>query len=480
MRKAAFILAVVLGLSLSSCTNQPTSSKETFSTMSTGSGSKTIERTTTASATAETTGSTGAPQTDGTQTTVLSAERSTTTSRTTTTTEASVKWDGPAGYTIVVPAAAEREVLQAAERLKAFYAQKYQVDLPIVKDSQKETDKEILIGKTNRSQSNKSLDDNVYAVSVKGKKLVFDLGHYVAAHRAITQFIANSTATGNIMPYQKTFDFGTKMLEKYVYVWGDEFDSDSLDDLKWHFGTDMGPRPDLVLMNDENPDYVKVADGYLQMSARRYFSPVEPMVRYATAQTVSTQETMNYKYGYLVMRAKLPYKQGAWPSFWMKSTGKLAPRKTTDYFAEVDILEVFSSVHTLSPNLHKWYANGTHTQYPGGKKESYRFENYYNLNEEYHLYGFEWTPEKMTMSIDGVDYMTFDLSYDFDEGGNMDGFHDCMYFMMSNHLFTEHGAYIPNPEAIANDYTKFPIEYCVDWVRLYQEPGVGELHTKQG
>ena len=120
MRKAAFILAVVLGLSLSSCTNQPTSSKETSSTMSTGSGSKTIERTTTASATAETTGSTGAPQTDGTQTTVLSAERSTTTSRTTTTTVASVKWDGPAGYTIVVPAAAEREVLQAAERLKAF------------------------------------------------------------------------------------------------------------------------------------------------------------------------------------------------------------------------------------------------------------------------------------------------------------------------------------------------------------------------
>lgn len=84
------------------------------------------------------------------------------------------------------------------------------------------------------------------------------------------------------------------------------------------------------------------------------------------------------------------------------------------------------------------------------------------------------------MSIDGVDYMTFDLSYDFDEGGSMGGFHDCMYFMMSNHLFTEHGAYIPDPEAIANDYTKFPIEYCVDWVRLYQEPGVGELHTKQG
>ena len=276
MRKAAFILAVVLGLSLSSCTNQPTSSKETSSTMSTGSGSKTIERTTTASATAETTGSTGAPQTDGTQTTVLSAERSTTTSRTTTTV-ASVKWDGPAGYTIVVARPRPNaRYYQAAERLKAFYAQKYQVNLPIVKDSQKETDKEILIGKTNRSQSNKSLDDNVYAVSVKGKKLVFDLGHYVAAHRAITQFIANSTATGNIMPYQKTFDFGTKMLEKYVYVWGDEFDSDSLDDLKWHFGTDMGPRPDLVLMNDENPDYVKVADGYLQMSARRYFSPVEP------------------------------------------------------------------------------------------------------------------------------------------------------------------------------------------------------------
>ena len=476
---AAFILIVVLGLNLSSCTNQPSSSKETPSTTSMESSSKTIETTTATSS-----------QTGGMQTTALSVERPTTTSSATTSsattssattaTVASVNWDGPVGYTIVIPTVAEREILQVAERLKAFYMQKYQVDLPIVKDSQKESDKEILIGKTNRSQSNKSLDDNAYAVSVKGEKLVFDLGHYVAAHRAITQFIADSTAPGNIVPYEKTFDFETKMLGKYEYVWGDEFDSDSLDDLKWNFGTDMGARPDLVLMNDENPDYVKVADGYLRMSAHRYFSPVDPMVRYATAQTVSTQETMNFKYGYLVMRAKLPYKQGAWPSFWMKSTGKLVPRKTTDYFAEVDILEVFSSVHTLSPNLHKWYADGTHTQYPGEKKESYRFENYYNLNEEYHLYGFEWTPEKMTMSIDGVDYMTFDLSYDFDEGGSMGGFHDCMYFMMSNHLFTEHGAYIPDPEAIANDYTKFPIEYCVDWVRLYQEPGVGELHTKQG
>ena len=140
---AAFILIVVLGLNLSSCTNQPSSSKETPSTTSMESSSKTIETTTATSS-----------QTGGMQTTALSVERPTTTSSATTSsattssattaTVASVNWDGPVGYTIVIPTVAEREILQVAERLKAFYMQKYQVDLPIVKDSQKESDKENL------------------------------------------------------------------------------------------------------------------------------------------------------------------------------------------------------------------------------------------------------------------------------------------------------------------------------------------------
>lgn len=47
-----------------------------------------------------------------------------------------------------------------------------------------------------------------------------------------------------------------------------------------------------------------------------------------------TIDTMNFKYGYLEIRACVPFRHGAWPSFWMKSNTPFA--KCTWYFKAAD------------------------------------------------------------------------------------------------------------------------------------------------
>lgn len=52
-------------------------------------------------------------------------------------------------------------------------------------------------------------------------------------------------------------------------------------------------------------------------------------------------------------------------------------------------------------------------------------------------------------------------------------FQDSLYIIFNNFLFTDKSAW--KPSQVSTD-TEFPIEYRIDWVRLYQTPGEGELH----
>lgn len=261
----------------------------------------------------------------------------------------------------------------------------------------------------------------------------------------------------------------------YEKMWGDEFDGSSLDPRKWTLRRDMGPTVVLSLAGEERPDVVRVADGQLRLNAVQN-KEGSGELPYTTCLSVTTCDKMHFQYGYLEMRAKVPYGQGSWPSFWMKAMpGTVSPPRFPDYMVEVDIFEVFSNPNTAVPNLHKWYGGRKHTQ--SGCPKRYVFADAASLRDEYHTYGFEWTPQAMTMSIDGETYFTYDLSVDFDKGGSMQGFHDPLYVIFNNHIFTEHSPWHPQGSEV-DGRSVFPMEYWIDWIRLYQKPGVGALYTE--
>lgn len=393
----------------------------------------------------------------------------------TATTTARVSWNGPKDYTIVIPAAADEHIQAAAQKLQSYFKEKSQVVLPIVTDDQKETSKEILVGKTNRSASDQNIADNAYSVTVKGEKLVVEGGHYLSVEKAVYLFTKTDQNNNGICELGGTSDLELTKLGKYQYVWGDEFDADALDPAKWELGDNMSGDAYLTLSDD--PSILRVEDGMLRMNARRWFDPSNNLIQYATTYSVRTKHAMSFQYGYLEMRARVPYKRGAWPSFWMVSNGAIGQRPDAKCFAEVDILEVYASTNEAVPNIHKWFYNGPHTAYQTDTdlNKSYKFTNTDALSDEFHIYGFEWTDKEMSMYIDGEKYMTYDLTYDYDGNGDMEAFHDPMYIIINNHLFSPDTYWHPyeGSEVLPTD---LPMQYDVDWIRLYQQPGVGALN----
>ena len=251
-------------------------------------------------------------------------------------------------------------------------------------------------------------------------------------------------------------------------VWSDEFGGSSLDATKWKFHATMNS-DDCVYTNDSRT--ARVEDGCLHLLVVPSGDPAKPQM---LPRGVSTRDKMAFRYGYLEMRARVPFRHGAWPSFWM--TVQPGLRKAA-WGSEVDIFEVFSSSNTVVANLHKWAGQKGHFMLPGGEgslKRAYFFKDCSKLNDEFHVYGFEWTPKEMSFYVDGEKYATFPI----DEAGDycpkeklgMAGHHDFHNININNEIFTPGHEWCPPEKRItAND--RLPIEYWIDWVRLYQKDG---------
>ena len=80
----------------------------------------------------------------------------------------------------------------------------------------------------------------------------------------------------------------------------------------------------------------------------------------------------------------------------------------------------------------------------------------------------------MTVSVDGVDYNTYDLNDNYDGRSDMSGFRDNLFILLNNHIYvSDLGATTSGTEVNNKD---LPFEYYVDYIRLYQKPGEGSLN----
>lgn len=296
-------------------------------------------------------------------------------------------------------------------------------------------------------------------------------------------------------------------LGSYKLVWNDEFDKDGIDYNKWCYGSENPDSYDnmMLLTEDEDPSIITAEDGLLKMNARRYVSKTNPQIKYATNKSFSTRETMNFRYGYVEMRAMVPMRAGSFSAFWAIGKPGLVAKLPNGYYTEIDFFEEFGSDYELVPNFHKWYDDYSHSNFDlnWSRKQGntgigktqygiYRFKDIRTLPYEFHLYGVEWTKEYIKTYVDGECYCTFDVNYaydkDWDYGPNvnptkplspqkkdMSGYHDYIYLLLQNLIYAnsdsgvgENGSVLT--QHIIDENTIFPFQYWVDYVRLYQDP----------
>lgn len=259
----------------------------------------------------------------------------------------------------------------------------------------------------------------------------------------------------------------------YSLVWNDEFKGRTIDNAKWRTNQPRMTAYDGV--GNFNEGTVRsVGNGRLLMTA--YKNPDTTKYNgktYLTTNSITTENRMSFKYGYLEVRAKVPYKAGCWPSLWLRSPNAAQTDLTgkDGYNMEVDIIEPFGYTDKNGITIHETNKSdeNDHCQAAVG---SYKFKNAENLANEYHTYGFLWTADEMKFFIDGECFATYTKDT-LARMGYKGDFDDTVNILFDNQLITTNSP-VANEEktnTIENNEGSLPAEYSVEYVRLYQKQG---------
>ena len=192
---------------------------------------------------------------------------------------------------------------------------------------------------------------------------------------------------------------------------------------------------------------------------------------YKTTRAINTKGTMNFRYGYVEMRAMMPYGDKVWPAFWASSNCSLT-KPSNGYSTEVDIAEVIGSSNVVGSHIHKWDSTGrigSSDSIAGINAMKHEFDSQ-SAAQDYHTYGFKWTDSSMTFYVDDIQFAEVTAEHFKNSKLDIDDFVDSMYLILNNHLSSKDTS---TPTEYKGDGTKFVIDY----VRLYQDASGSIAHN---
>ena len=283
-------------------------------------------------------------------------------------------------------------------------------------------------------------------------------------------------------------------LKDYNLVWSEEFDGESLNDTKFTFKEDIVPTK-----NQEGEityDYcdcervVTVKDGKLILNC--FFD--EERNCFIGPKPIETKNTMSFKYGYLEIRARMPYTHGAEPSIDAFAKEAIGWEKDATYYSHMRIVTP-SDGQNVTNNLIKEYENynENHPFYENGKKSvdtSYSAQFYGTATpdcihsrytelkmDDFKTYGVLWTPNFIIFTVNGYVNTRVNLTKDFLRPSGIDGFKKPHYLQFKNLLTVDNETvtHLESRRVTQQDVeTQCPME--IDYVRLYQKEDEGELN----
>ena len=209
----------------------------------------------------------------------------------------------------------------------------------------------------------------------------------------------------------------------------------------------------------KNPNYNPNATGGNSWKQTREYA------EYTSACVVATSNYA-FKYGRLIVRAKIPIEQGGWPAIW--STGNWYEWPLG---GEIDILEFYKE--KIHANLcwggsKRWDGSWNSANYPITDFTSKDAK----WAEKYHIWRMDWDEKYIRIYLDDVLLNETDLSttnnkgdHGAGDGGNINPYsNDMVGFGQLMMLNLAIGGVNGRPVEAT-----FPLEYRVDYVRVYQK-----------
>ncbi|WP_435579126.1 glycoside hydrolase family 16 protein [Gilvibacter sp.] len=228
-------------------------------------------------------------------------------------------------------------------------------------------------------------------------------------------------------------------------VFEEHFDGNSLNEVYWNYELGDGCPNLCGWGNNERQIYNKanavVDNGHLIISATKKDGV------YNSAR-ITTKGKMEFQYGRIEVRAKLPKGQGIWPAIWL--LGNDIDTNTWPGCGEIDIMEyvgkqpgvIYNSLHT--PDSFGATINSKQTHIAG-------------VENDFHVYRTDWTAEKISFYIDNKEVYTFKPK---EKNAKTWPFNKPFYLIMNMAI----GGHFGGPEV---DDNIFPQDFVVDYVKVY-------------
>ncbi len=245
-------------------------------------------------------------------------------------------------------------------------------------------------------------------------------------------------------------------------VWCDEFDYTGLPQSS-HWGYDVGGHgfgnQELQYYTNADSDNAYVENGILKITSIREFVSGK---QYTSARLIS-KDKGDFLYGKILVRAKVPAGTGTWPAIWMLPTDW--EYGGWPYSGEIDIMEYVG----YDPNkIHATIHTGAFNHSLGTQKGKTRSLS--TVEEEFHVYEIEWEPNVIRFYLNGT--QIYEVSYDPDTMNHLDA-EDAWPFDKRFHLLlnTAIGGSWGGVNGVDDDI--FPVEFQIDYVRVYQKDYAG-------
>ncbi len=255
-------------------------------------------------------------------------------------------------------------------------------------------------------------------------------------------------------------------------VWSDEFDTGLVPDSKaWSYDLGASGWGNQELQEyTSNPENARISDGNLVISALE--KRVDSTLVGFTSARLRTEGKLMVRYGRIEARIKVPdLKDGLWPAFW--TLGSDFSQVGWPDCGEMDILEMGLTDAVMDGFTNRWVSSTAHWEYGGGyatygRLYSPRQVEPTDLNDDYHIFSMNWTPNSLTTYLDGRQIWTMNI--------NLQNCVDCEELHQPHFLILNLAVGGTFTGLLTNDEITAPLpaEMKVDYVRIYDN-GYTEL-----
>lgn len=239
-------------------------------------------------------------------------------------------------------------------------------------------------------------------------------------------------------------------------VYEDNFDGTALQSKYWTARDQPGFSQSNGELQYHLTQNVAVGGGSLHLVAKKENFGSYPY----TSGWVDSKLKINFRYGRIVSRMKLPAGKGLWPAFWLVPLQEVYGE--WPHSGEIDIMEnIGSDTKTVYGTFHTVDKAGTHVS----NSVPYTIPPVQDFSTAFHDFELQWTPTEMRWYVDGVLYSTqprntySSWKWPFDQ----------QFYIIFSLAVGGSWPGSPGPE------TAFPAELVVDYVKVYQSDDLIEI-----